>query len=107
MPVYVFIHGGHYLYLDASQCEGDYFAHDNVIFVAIQYRLGVIGFLSTNDSSSYGNWGLKDQRLALRWVYDNIEKFGGDKNKITIGGVSAGSSSVSYLLQSPTTKGIT
>lgn len=68
-------------------------------------KLVITGFLSTQDDSASGNWGLKDQILALRWVQDNIEYFGGDPKKVTIFGESAGSASVSYLVQSSLTKG--
>lgn len=65
-----------------------------------------VGFLSTNDDAAAGNWGLKDQVLALRWVQDNIDKFGGDPDKVTIFGQSAGAASVHYLVLSPATEGM-
>lgn len=66
----------------------------------------VIGFLATGDTVSPGNYGLKDQNLALKWVRDNIEEFGGDPEKVTIFGQSAGAASVTYHLMSPQSKGI-
>lgn len=59
------------------------------------------GFLSTGDDESPGNYGLKDQSLALHWVQDNIGHFGGDKNSVTLFGVSAGGSSVHAHMMSP------
>lgn len=63
------------------------------------------GFLSTEDEYSPGNYGLLDQTMALRWVRDNIANFGGDPNKVTIFGNSAGSASVNLHLISPLSKG--
>lgn len=58
--------------------------------MTLNYRLGPFGFLSINHPDYSGNMGLKDQRMAIRWVNRNIEKFGGDKNLITIFGHGAG-----------------
>ena len=82
-------------------------AEGDVILVSINYRLGPLGFLyEESDSNAPGNVGLSDQVLALKWVYDNIESFGGDNKKITIFGDSAGSISVGALIISPLTKGL-
>ena len=64
-----------------------------------------LGFASTGDERIPGNFGLKDQILALRWVQENIGVFGGDENKITIFGHSAGGASVHFLVLSPEAKG--
>lgn len=70
--------------------------NNGFIAVEIQYRLGAFGFLSSEDVKKHGqvNAGLLDQRFALRWVQDNIKKFGGDPRKVTIAGESAGAGSV-------------
>lgn len=76
-----------------------------VIFVTIAYRLGVLGFLSTGDLHSPGNFGLKDQSLALHWVKNNVHLFGGNSGNVTIMGVSAGGASVHMHMMSPLSKG--
>jgi carboxylesterase type B len=74
---------------------------ENMILVTINYRLGILGFLSTEDEVIPGNLGLKDQVEALRWVQRNIKAFNGDPEKVTIAGFSAGGASVQlhYLSQ--------
>ncbi|XP_050304288.1 juvenile hormone esterase-like [Anthonomus grandis grandis] len=108
LPVMVWIHGGTFQAGSNSIGEfpPDYFLEKGVIMAAINYRLGVFGFLSTSDSSASGNWGLKDQVLALKWVKNNIQYFGGDPDNITIFGESAGAASISYLVQSNQTQGL-
>lgn len=103
----VWIFGGGFTIGDAkySSYAPDFILDRNVVFVSINYRLGVFGFLSTGDLNCPGNWGLKDQILALHWIKRNIRNFGGNPDKISIVGQSAGSSSVSYILQSPKSAG--
>lgn len=76
-------------------------AETQVIFVSIQYRISIFGFLYMNHEDAPGNQGLIDQNLALKWIQNNIQYFGGDSSKITIFGESAGSVSVSLHLLSP------
>ena len=103
----VWIYGGAFIQGDSKYTTygPDYFLEEDVVFVSFNYRVGPLGFLSTEDTNAPGNWGLKDQVLALQWIKDNIKYFGGDSNKITIFGESAGSASVSYLLQIPKAQG--
>lgn len=77
----------------------------DIIHVNINYRLGPLGFLSTGDNLVPGNNGLKDQVAALEWVQRNIAGFGGDPNKVTILGLSAGGASVHYHYLSPLSNG--
>lgn len=105
--VMVWIYGGAFVHGNSSYISygPDYLLEKDVIYVSFNYRLGVFGFLSTEDLSCPGNMGLKDQVLALNWVQRNIKYFGGDPDRVTIFGESAGASSVSYLLQSTMTRG--
>ncbi|XP_070469777.1 liver carboxylesterase 1-like isoform X2 [Equus przewalskii] len=107
LPVMVWIHGGGLMVGGASTYDGlALSAHENVVVVTIQYRLGIWGFLSTGDEHSPGNWGHLDQVAALRWVQDNIANFGGDPGSVTIFGESAGGESVSVLVLSPLAKNL-
>ena len=65
------------------------------------HRLGALGFLATDDKAAAGNYGIQDQIMVLKWVQKNIEKFGGDANKVTIMGEDAGAASVTILAMSP------
>lgn len=99
LPVVVWIHGGGYMAGSAFAFPPDDLIHDangGVVGVAIQYRLGVFGFLSSQKVHDGGvlNAGLFDQRFALQWVQQHISKFGGDPTKVTIWGESAGAGSV-------------
>lgn len=113
-PVVFYVHGGS---LNTGQSyyteyRGETFAKEDVVFVNFAYRLGAFGYYTSDDlkaespNGTTGNYGLLDQIAALKWVYENIEAFGGDKNKITIAGESAGSSSVNALCVSPLTEGL-
>ncbi|KAK7476540.1 hypothetical protein BaRGS_00032220 [Batillaria attramentaria] len=106
-PVMVWIHGGAY-YLGSAfdTTPGRLVTQGDVIVVVIQYRLGILGFLSTADDASPGNYGLLDQNMAIRWVKDNIRAFGGDPDSITIFGESAGAGSVGLQMLSPYSKGL-
>ncbi|RXG60242.1 Venom carboxylesterase-6, partial [Armadillidium vulgare] len=106
LPVMVYIHGGGFISGGATYYHPYYLLNRDIVLVVIQYRLGIFGFLSTEDSVIPGNMGLKDQQLALKWVKENIESFGGDSNKITIFGGSAGGASVNYQILSPGSKGL-
>lgn len=109
-PVMVWVHGGGFLYgSNKSEYFGpNYLLTQDIVLVAINYRLGIFGFLSLEDESLGipGNAGLKDQVLALKWVQQNIQNFGGDPGNVTIFGESAGAASVHYLTLSPLTKGL-
>ncbi|CAH1284621.1 unnamed protein product [Diabrotica balteata] len=108
-PVMVFIHGGGYHEgRNGPDTLGpEYLLTEDVVLVVINYRLGILGFLSLEDPSLqiYGNAGLKDQLAALKWVKRNIKNFGGDPDNVTIFGQSAGAASVEYLVASPAAKG--
>ncbi|XP_075694385.1 fatty acyl-CoA hydrolase precursor, medium chain-like [Rhinoderma darwinii] len=107
LPVMVFIHGGGLVMGGAVMFEGSVLsAHENVVVVSVQYRLGILGFLSTGDDRAPGNYGFLDQVAALQWVQENIADFGGDPNSVTIFGESAGGVSVSALVASPLAKGL-
>ncbi|XP_044764006.1 carboxylesterase 4A-like [Coccinella septempunctata] len=108
LPVMVYIYGGAFVAGSASrQTYGpDYLIQENVVLVLPNYRLGIFGFLSTEDLVVPGNNGLKDQIMALAWVRENIGTFGGDPNRVTIFGESAGSASVSLLLQAKMAEGL-
>lgn len=77
----VFIHGGSFITGHGATFEPDYFLDHDVVFVTPSYRLGPLGFLSTEDENCPGNFGLKDQVMALKWIRENIKHFGGDPKR--------------------------
>ena len=114
LPVLVYIHGGSLQtgqpwYADYS---GEGLARKGIIVVNLGYRLGVFGFLATEElaaedpNHSTGNYGLMDQIKALEWVRDNIAAFGGDPDNVTLSGESAGAACVTALCTSPKAKGL-
>ncbi len=113
-PVLVFIHGGSLTTGNTSFSEyrGEDLARRGIIVVNFAYRLGVFGYYANEDlaaespNGTTGNYGLLDQIQALKWVKQNIYAFGGDPEKVTLAGESAGSSSVNALCVSPLAKGL-
>ena len=110
LPVLVWIHGGAFAtgVGSAPIYPGDRFAHAGIVHVAVNYRLGVDGYCHLDQDIVDGadNRGLRDQVAALRWVRDNIAGFGGDPDRVTVAGQSAGAISVAYLLASPAGRGL-
>jgi carboxylesterase type B len=108
LPVLVWIYGGAFYLgsVDFDSHSPDFLINEDVIIVGVHYRVGLLGFLSTGDLVAPGNNGLRDQILALKWIKENIRYFGGDPDRITIWGQSAGAASVAYLLQANQTTGL-
>lgn len=108
LPVIVFIHpGGFYIGSGNAEYYGPaYLLEQSVVLVTFNYRLGFLGFASTGDIRAPGNAGLKDQALVLRWVHQNIAQFGGNADRVTIVGASAGALSVALHLVSPISVGL-
>ncbi|XP_017476558.1 PREDICTED: venom carboxylesterase-6-like [Rhagoletis zephyria] len=107
LPVLFYLYAGGFSSGSASpQAQGpEYFMDtDEVILVIPAYRLGPFGFLSTNDEEMPGNFGLKDQNLALKWIQKYISAFSGDPDRVTIFGNSAGAAAAHYQLLSPASK---
>ena len=114
LPVLVYVHGGS---LQTGQpwyedYSGEGLARKGVIVVNMGYRLGVFGFLATeelmaeSENGTTGNYGLLDQIKALEWVQENIAAFGGDPDNVTLAGESAGAACVSALCTSPLARGL-
>lgn len=120
LPVMVFIHGGGNQQGSANQVSmgtelyngKNLSQRGNVVVVTIQYRLGVLGFLvhpgleAENSSNTSGNYAVMDQLLALAWIKNNIQNFGGDSTKVMIFGESAGGVNVGNLLTTPLAEGL-
>jgi len=114
LPVLVYFYGGGFVAGDGSESryDGETLAKKGIVVVTLNYRLGIFGFFAhpelTKESpnNASGNYGLLDQNAALVWVKKNIAAFGGDPNKITIAGESAGSISVSAQMASPLSKNL-
>lgn len=114
VPVLVWIYGGGFSFGSTSEPvhNGEHLARKGVVLVSIAYRVGQLGFLvhpelsAENPNKVSGNYGLLDQIAGLKWIQENIAAFGGDPNKVTIFGESAGGISVSMLCASPLGKGL-
>ena len=97
LPVMIFFHGGALVHGASDYYVSDTLASfGNVIVVTFNYRLSIFGFLSTGDKFAPGNYAFSDQHLAIKWVNENIQSFGGDPEKITLFGQSAGGNSISF-----------
>jgi para-nitrobenzyl esterase len=121
-PVMVWVHGGAFVTGSSAVplYRGGMLAREgDVVVVTINYRLGMLGFLAHpaleepdqvwldgQPWSGFGNWGLADQVMALRWVRDHISRFGGDPGNVTLFGESAGGMSISALLATPAARGL-
>ena len=114
LPVFVYFYGGGFIQGDGSEprYDGESMAQKGIVSLTVNYRLGIFGLFShpelTHESPhhSSGNYGLMDQSAAIQWVKRNIAAFGGDPNKITIAGESAGSISVSAQMASPLSRNL-
>ena len=113
-PVFVWIYGGGFSGGSGSSPEfdGESLARKGLVVVTFNYRLGALGFLATPELSkesgheASGNYGLLDDIALLKWVRRNIAAFGGDPERVTIGGQSAGAGSVGFLSISPLARGL-
>lgn len=105
-PVMVFIHGGGFVIgsKDAPVSDGTQFARSGIVCVAINYRLGIEGFLPIPGVPT--NLGLRDMLFALGWIQRNIAEFGGDPSNVTVFGESAGAMAIANLVTSPLAKGL-
>lgn len=105
LPVLFWIHGGAFVGGSSNLYRLDKLATaGRLVVVSLNYRLGALGFMPSQAFAKdgyNGNYGLEDQRLAMKWVQDNIEAFGGDKTNVTIAGESAGAGSICMHLASP------
>jgi len=114
LPVLVWIHAGAGIMGSTARpiYDGNALAKKGVVVVSANYRLGVFGWLAhpeltaESEHRSSGNYGALDQLAALQWVQKNIAQFGGDPNKVTMFGQSAGCGAVNYLAASPLAKGL-
>jgi len=102
LPVMVFIHGGPFP-ADGGWLLAQY---GDVLVVTVQYRLGVLGFLSSGDDLAQGNLALLDQRTAMHWIWDNIRELGGNSDRITVFGEGRGAISIGYHVISPLSRGL-
>jgi len=111
LPAFFFIHGGAFIegWNDGPEhlYEGGRFSQlQNILIFEPNYRLEALGFLTHAAMGVEGNFGIQDQRFALKWVVQNARAFGGDPSKITLGGQSAGAMSVGVHMSSPPSKGL-
>lgn len=107
LPVMYETHGGGFLG-ESRTDNGENLVHrGRVVYVFVDYRLGILGFLAHKSLGAHsGDYGIQDQQAGLRWVRDNIARFGGNPHNVTVFGESAGGSSVCNQVASPTAKGL-
>ncbi|RZC40528.1 COesterase and/or Abhydrolase 3 domain containing protein [Asbolus verrucosus] len=106
LDVIVHIHGGAFMYNWGAAQGPEYILDKDVVYINFNYRLGPLGFLSTENQVVPGNNGVKDQILALKWIKDNVKYFGGNPDSVTITGVSAGGASVHVHYLSRKSRGL-
>uniref|UniRef100_A0A336M1U8 CSON010476 protein n=1 Tax=Culicoides sonorensis TaxID=179676 RepID=A0A336M1U8_CULSO len=107
LPVIVFLHGESFEWNSGNPFDGTVLAsYGEVVVVTINYRLGILGFLNANPSphirARVANYGLMDQMAALHWVNQNIQRFGGDPQMVTMAGHGSGAACINFLMSSPT-----
>ena len=105
-PVWIWIHGGAFIFGGGKIYHPEYLMDEDMVLVVVQYRLNAFGFLSNESPELPGNYGMLDQVEAMKWVQENIADYGGDPNKVTLIGMSAGGASVHYHMLSPLSKGL-
>lgn len=105
LPVMFHVHAGTFASGNGNSflLGPEYIVNENVVLITVNFRLSSLGFLSANDANAQGNQGIKDVIMALRWVNNNIQNFGGNKGQVTIFGQGAGAQLVSILLMTPLT----
>ncbi|XP_046735851.1 juvenile hormone esterase-like [Diprion similis] len=106
LPVMIWLHGGYFMSGQALRFEPHYLMESEVILVVPQFRLGPLGLLCLRTEEIPGNVQFLDQVMAMEWVRDNIESFGGDRNRVTLSGQSSGAYSVNLHLLSPLSQGL-
>ncbi|XP_064471255.1 cholinesterase 1-like [Ornithodoros turicata] len=108
-PVMVWIHGGDFILGSSSW---DYYdgamlsAYGDVVIVSVNYRLGRLGFLNAGSEAAPGNQGLYDQNLALKWIKEHVDSFGGNASSVTVFGQDAGAASIAMHIMSPLSSGL-
>ncbi|ESO11395.1 hypothetical protein HELRODRAFT_91416, partial [Helobdella robusta] len=105
-PVLFVIHGGSYESGAGHTYNGKVLSLQGVVVVNFNYRLGPLGFLTSNDEILPGNYGLQDVLMALKWVNENIRAFRGDPTKLTLLGHGVGASMAGMLMTMPSTRGV-
>jgi para-nitrobenzyl esterase len=110
LPVIVWIHGGGNVDGETPGYDGSRLAGEGTVVVSMEYRLNVMGWLAhpglDHEGHLFGNYGVLDQQLALKWVQSNIAEFGGDKDNVTVGGQSSGALDAALSMVSPLAKGL-
>lgn len=106
LDVIIHIHGGAFMFGSGVSWRPNFILNRPVVFVTFNYRLGPLGFLSTEDDVLPGNLGLRDQQQAIKWIKKNVKYFGGNPNFITLHGLSAGGASVQFHCLLPGSKGL-